>query len=309
MATILNVERLSVNAQLKNGFTQIVNELSFKIESGQQLGIVGESGCGKTMTAMAIFGLLPPNCHASGKVALNGNPLLNLSEKQLNEKRGREIVLIPQSGADFLNPSLKVRNQIYETLKRAGITAKDDLRKRAEELLGQVGFDKPDEVMEKYPFQLSGGMAQRIVLAIGLAFSPSLVIADEPTRGIDDETAALFIKQLGKMFYDSAVIIITHNIALARTCHNILVMHSGEMMEYGRADVILNSPRHPYTKSLIDALPSNGFKSGILPDIGRISAGEGCPFYIRCSIGTDDCSKNTIPLKEACGTSWRCLHA
>jgi len=309
METNLNVDRLSVKAELKSGFKQIVKELSFKIACGEQLGIVGESGCGKTMTAMAIFGLLPANCRAGGEVALNGKPLLSLSEKQMNEKRGREIVLIPQSGADFLNPSLRVRDHLYETLKRAGIKDKNNLRERAEELLEQVGFDKPAEVMEKYPFQLSGGMAQRIVLAIGLAFSPSLVIADEPTRGIDDETAALFIKQLEKMFSDTAVIVITHNIALARTCRNILVMHSGEMMEYGRADVILNSPRHPYTRSLIDALPCNGFKTETIADRGRISNRKGCPFYVRCSIGTDDCADNAIPLTESGGVSWRCLYA
>ena len=309
METILNVVRLSVNAELKSGFTQIVKRTVLKIASGEQLGIVGESGCGKTMTAMAIFGLLPANCHADGEVILNGNSLLGLSKKQMNEKRGREIVLIPQSGADFLNPSLRVRDQIYETLKKAGLTDKDDLRERAEELLRHVGFDKPLEVLEKYPFQLSGGMAQRIVLAIGLAFSPSLVIADEPTRGIDDETAALFIKQLERMFADSAVIVITHNIALARTCRNILVMHSGAMMEYGRADLILNSPKHPYTRSLIDALPANGFKSTTLKDRGSMNGREGCPFYSRCSIGTNDCAKNTIPLKNDGGVSWRCLHA
>jgi oligopeptide/dipeptide ABC transporter ATP-binding protein len=309
METILNVDRLSINAELKSGFTRIVKELSFKIAPGEKLGIVGESGCGKTMTAMAMFGLLPSNCHADGEVTLNGNPLLGLSEKQMNEKRGREIVLIPQSGADFLNPSLLVRDQIYETLRRAGIKDKADLQKKAQELLEQVGFDKPGEVMGKYPFQLSGGMAQRIVLAIGLAFSPSLVIADEPTRGIDDETASLFIKQLGRMFSDSAVIVIIHNISVARTCRNILVMHSGEMMEYGRAEVILNFPHHPYTRSLIDALPSNWFKSGTVPDRGRINSREGCPFYLRCSVGTDACAKNSIALKEACGVSWRCFNA
>jgi oligopeptide/dipeptide ABC transporter ATP-binding protein len=306
---IFVVDRLCIDAELKNGNTRIVNGLSFSIAQGEQLAIVGESGCGKTMTAMAIFGLLPLNCHATGSVTLDGKNLLSLKEKQINTLRGRKIVLIPQSGADFLNPAIKIREQIYETLRKAGIKEKCELQSRAENLLVRAGFDKPAEIMEKYPFQLSGGMAQRIVLAIGLAFSPRLVIADEPTRGIDDETASLFIGQLGEMFHDSAIIVITHNISVAGTCHNILVMHTGEMMEYGKADTILNTPNHPYTRSLIDALPLNGFKIYAATNSERAITKKGCPFFIRCPKGTDDCMEGNLPVREVNGTIWRCVHA
>ncbi len=309
MEPIFVVDRLCIDAELKNGNTRIVNGLSFSIAQGEQLAIVGESGCGKTMTAMAIFGLLPLNCHATGSVTLDGKNLLSLKEKQINTLRGRKIVLIPQSGADFLNPAIKIREQIYETLRKAGIKEKCELQSRAENLLVRAGFDKPAEIMEKYPFQLSGGMAQRIVLAIGLAFSPRLVIADEPTRGIDDETASLFIGQLGEMFHDSAIIVITHNISVAGTCHNILVMHTGEMMEYGKADTILNTPNHPYTRSLIDALPLNGFKIYAATNSERAITKKGCPFFIRCPKGTDDCMEGNLPVREVNGTIWRCVHA
>ncbi len=309
MEPILTVDRLCVDAELKSGNAQIVKGLSFKIEPGEQLAIVGESGCGKTMTAMAIFGLLPANCHAAGEVILDGKQLLGLKEKQMNELRGKEIVLIPQSGADFLNPALNVREQIYETLKKAGIKERAELRTRAENLLVRAGFGKPGGILEKYPFQLSGGMSQRIVLAIGLAFSPRLVIADEPTRGIDDETAFLFIRQLGEMFCNSAIIVITHNISIARTCHNILVMHTGEMMEYGRVNTILNAPNHPYTQGLIDALPSNGFKVYTATNTERTMLKKGCPFFMRCPKGTEECIGGDLPVREHNGTTWRCVHA
>jgi oligopeptide/dipeptide ABC transporter ATP-binding protein len=306
---IFTVDRLCVDAEFKDGNTRIVKGLSFEIAPGEQLAIVGESGCGKTMTAMAIFGLLPPNCRATGSVILDGKNLLSLKEKQINTLRGREIVLIPQSGADFLNPAIKIREQIYETLRKTGIKEKCELQTGAKNLLARVGFDNPEGILEKYPFQLSGGMAQRVVLAIGLAFSPRLVIADEPTRGIDDETAALFIGQLGEMFRDSAIIVITHNISVAGTCRNILVMHTGEMMEYGKANAVLNTPNHPYTRSLIDALPSNGFKVYAATNNEREISKKGCPFFIRCPEGTEECTEGNFPAREDNGTTWRCVHA
>lgn len=252
-AALLEVENLSIRARTREGETLIVRGLSFKADKGSRFGIVGDSGGGKTMTAMSLFGLLPANCYASGRALLEGRDLLSLNEKELRELRGRELVLIPQSGGAFLDPVMTVRSHLRETLRRSGIRDRKTLEKRSLELLGRAGFTDPEEVLGKYPFQLSGGMAQRVVLAIGLAGKPKLVIADEPARGIDGESAALFLAELDRAFPGSAVIIITHNIGLAKSCGALMVIHGGAMVEYGESKRILGAPRHPYTKSLLGA--------------------------------------------------------
>ena len=219
----------------------------------------------------------------------------------MNQRRGDSLVLIPQSGADFLNPVLKVRYQIAETLKKAGIQEKQALKKESAALLQRVGFQDPEEVLNKYPFQLSGGMAQRVILAIGLAFSPKLVIADEPTRGIDEETSKLYLAQLTDIFSTSAVIMITHNISIARNCQKLLAMYAGEWMEYGDTQTILKAPVHPYTQSLIRALPDNGFvlSASFLQD-DRSHLRHGCPFYGRCPSALDICQNNKRCKKSHC---------
>lgn len=255
---MLKVKNLAIEAEYKDGNAKIVRNISFEVNNGERLGIVGESGCGKTMTAMSILGLLPDNCWASGEIYLEDKNILSLTKREMKALRGRDIVLIPQSGSDFLNPVFKVRTQIYETLKRTRLYTKKEYEDVASKLLKKVGFNNPKEVMDRYPFQLSGGMAQRVILAIGLAVSPKVVIADEPTRGIDDETAELFLQELESIFPKSAVIVITHNIAVASSCDKLLVMRDGTIMEYGECKGIINSPKNQYTKALLNALPSNG---------------------------------------------------
>jgi ABC-type dipeptide/oligopeptide/nickel transport system ATPase component len=215
------------------------------------------------MTALSLLGLLPGNCRATGTARLDGTDLLALGEGELKKRRGRELALIPQSGGAFLNPVFTVRSHLYETLRKAGIKGAGELRRESLSLLRRAGFQEPEDALGKYPFQLSGGMAQRVVLAIGLAFSPKLVIADEPTRGIDEETAGLFLAELERAFPRSAVIIITHNIGLAKTCSRLLVIHDGRMIEYGDSEAVFRASRHPYTKSLIDGLPENGLRYAI----------------------------------------------
>lgn len=261
---LLQVKELSIQATLLGGQSHILHSLSFEAQAGKRLAIVGESGCGKSMTALAILGLLPKNCTASGQLLLQGENLLTMPARQRNALRGREIVLIPQSGADFLNPVLTVGSQMAETLRRLGIHGKKNIKTHCHELLQAVGFAEPAELLGKYPFQLSGGMAQRVVMAMGMAGNPLLVVADEPTRGVDDETAATFMNSIVDSFPQAAVIIITHNIAVAKACERLLVMRQGNRLEYGDTAQILKNPGHPYTQSLIDALPENGLK---LPEV------------------------------------------
>ena len=252
----LRVEKLSIAAKMKGGSTEaIVSDLSFTINRGKKIAIVGKSGCGKTMTAMAILGLLPDNCTATGSVTWDGTELLSLSDRDRRKTRGLEHVLIPQSGADFLNPSLKIKTQLAESLKRS---AQSDRRSRElmmEQLLARVGFDDPESILRSYPFQLSGGMAQRVVMAIALSGRPGLVIADEPTRGVDQENSQKFLRQLDELFDSSAVLLITHDISVAATCDDILVIDTGRCVEYGPSSQIINHPKDVYTHTLICDLP------------------------------------------------------
>ena len=307
MKTAIEFEQLSIVADLTGGKRYIVHDLSFCIHEKERLAIVGESGSGKTMTAMALFGLLPENCHAAGKILYQSRNVLTMREREIERMRGKEFVLMPQSGADFLNPSLKVRYQVYETLRKCGIE-KRNLAEKASELLGRVGFSDPASVLNKYPFQLSGGMAQRVVLAIGLASDSKVVVCDEPTRGVDDETSILFLDALYASFSESAILVITHNIAVASRCDYMLVMLGGELMEYGPVPAVLNSPSHPYTKSLIGALPENHFaiNEEQREYHGAEIAGEECVFAKRCPVAAERCFKEKPALIEHNSVLRRC---
>lgn len=251
----LAVEQLHVTAAMRGGAkTAIVRGLSFSVERGEKLAIVGRSGCGKTMTAMAILGLLPDNCAAAGRICFEGQELLALGERQRRALRGVKQVLIPQSGADFLNPSLRVRTQMREALLRAG-TPRKQMEETMTALLARMGFEDPRRVLESYPFQLSGGMAQRVVMAMASAGNPSLVIADEPTRGVDRENTAQFLQNLDALFGGAAVLLITHDISVAARCDRILVMNEGKMVECGESGQILHRPKEIYTHELICDLP------------------------------------------------------
>lgn len=247
----LEVKKLRVTAQFLRSQGEILRGIDFCVRAGEPLGVVGDSGSGKTMSALAILGLLPENCDVSGSATLDGVELIGMKERRINAMRGRELVYIPQSGSEYLSPSLKIKTQLYESLRRIGIKG-GALRVAAIERLEGVGLSE-DAVLEKYPHQLSGGQAQRVVLAMSLASAPKLVIADEPTRGIDRETAKLFEGCISERFADACVIVITHSLELARTCKNVLVLKDGEVQEYGSADVVLSAPKSEYTKRLIEA--------------------------------------------------------
>lgn len=304
---LLQIHQLHIEAQFRQSRRNITGGLSFEAPAGERLGIVGESGCGKTMTALAIFGLLPSNCSASGKVYLGGRELLSLSGKERNRLRGTKMAYIPQSGADFLNPSLPVRTHLYETLKRIR-TPRKSWPELALALLKQTGFSggEAEWVLRKYPFQLSGGMAQRVVLALGIAASPDLVMADEPTRGIDHEAAMEFMALLKSLFPRTAVIIITHDISVASACTWLLVMLGGKVMEYGPAGELLRDPKHPYTQNLLAALPERGFAAA--PPLGRESPGA-CPFYSRCIRGCSRCAETPPPEISRELRRWCCHNA
>lgn len=268
---------------------------------------MGESGCGKTMTAMSVMGLLPANCKATGEILFDGTDLLTRrGARKLRTLRGEKIMLVPQSGGEFLNPSIRISTQIYESLRKRGVRGRNALRAAARGLLREVGLSDAEEILDKYPFQLSGGQAQRVVLAIAASGDAELVIADEPTKGIDEETAQLFLGKIDELFPSAAVIIITHNVRVASDCDKTLVMYKGEIMEYGDTRSVLGNPSHPYTQSLIAALPDRGF--GVYARL-RDPSPAGCVFSDRCPYADDECFAAKPVFVNRDGTVRRCFRA
>lgn len=299
----LRIDGLTVTARLRKGTQNIVSDLSFWAEEGETLAIVGESGCGKTMTALAVMGLLPTNCVAFGSVQLDGEELIGLPERKLRALRGRKICFVPQSGAEFLDPTMKISAQLYESLARQGVARK--LRREvAVERLTRAGAEDAESFLARYPFELSGGQAQKAVIAAACCDSVRLLIADEPTKGIDREGADAFLGNIKQLFPHAAVVVITHDISVAADADRVLVMLNGHAMELGTASEVLNSPRHPYTRSLIAALPSNGLEAR---SSLRGPSPSGCPFYAECPSAQNRCAAFLPPAETAEGHMTRCF--
>lgn len=303
----LDVKNLVISCHSGRLKKDIVKSISFSLHSGESLAIVGESGCGKTMTAMSLFQLLPTGCRAKGEALLNGKNLLD--NCKISKLRGREIVLIPQNGAEFLDPVFKIRNQIFETLRKVGVR-KENREVRARELLSLAGFSNPDDVLDKYPFEISGGMAQRVILAIGMAAQPRVVIADEPTRGIDGDGVENFLGLLETIFADTILVIITHNMRVAAHCDRLLVMLGGEVMEYGCCHAILENTKHPYSVSLIRNLPTDEQYLELSDICTSVRKNQGgCPYYTRCGLAQETCANNFPELTQRNGWKGRCHYA
>lgn len=261
---LLKVANLKISASLLRGESDILRGADFCVRSGEPLAIIGESGSGKTMLSLSLLGLLPENCHATGSAVLcddesatdNGADMITMTEREKNAMRGRELIYIPQSGAEYLSPALKVKTQLFESLKKLGIKAKTELEDYALYMLGKAGLSDAS-VLEKYPYQLSGGQAQRVTFAMSLSPRAKLVIADEPTNGIDGETAKIIERGLFGYFADACVIVITHSLELAKKCSQVLVLNGGEVVEYGAAEKVLTAPECEYTRELISCMPDS----------------------------------------------------
>lgn len=299
MEGILDYSCGGIGAQLDRTQKMLVQDVTIRLDSGETLALVGESGSGKTILAQSLMGVLPQNvCSRGGKMSICGKEILR--EKQLRAMLGKEIVYIPQNGYEFLNPSRTVRKHLYDSLARIGIPA----RKReavALEKLEQSGFSEPKSVIDRYPFELSGGMAQRVTIALALCSHAKLLIADEPTNGLDEAAKARFMHLLGTLFPEAGKLVITHDISVAAMCDRLLVLCRGRAMESGKATDVLTSPYHPYTKALLAALVENGMRQTPV-----LRKGPGlCPFYHRCPQATVQC-RETLPKQEADGREWWC---
>lgn len=283
METILSYRSGRIAETPSAGGRTLVDGVAFSVGEGESLALVGETGSGKTMTALSVMRLLPSDVvMKGGSICFEGRELKN--RRELNRLLGKRIVYIPQNGAEFLNPARTVRKQLYDSLKKLGLP-RGELRRTALDRLRAAGFEEPEAILPKYPFQLSGGMAQRVTIAVSACSEARLIIADEPTNGLDAAGRERFMRMLNELFPKAARLIITHDIGIASLCDRALVLLGGRPMECGAASEVLGAPRHPYTKALIGSLVENGMRQ-----TPRLREPEGsCPFYSRCGSACEAC--------------------
>lgn len=312
----LEVRNLTVHYETKQETVYAVNDVSFSMKKGETLGLVGETGAGKTTIARAILGILPvpPAEVKSGEILLEGRNILQLTEKEMHEIRGKQITMIFQDPMTALNPVMTVGRQIEEVVELHEHLPKHEARKRAEEMLEMVGI--PAGRYGEYPHQFSGGMKQRVVIAMALACNPDLLLADEPTTALDVTIQAQVLdlmRQLNRQ-KDTSCILITHDLGVvAEMCDKVAVVYAGQIVEAGSLEDIFDHPSHPYTIGLFGAIPSlDGDEEMLHPVPGMTpnpaALPSGCKFHPRCRHCTEECKKTDVPMKEiAPGHFCRCL--
>lgn len=299
---ILEVSNLQIRYVTDEETVYAVNDISFSLERGESIGLVGETGAGKTTTALGIMGLVPdpPGEIVDGTIMFEGIDLLELPEKQMREIRGGKISMIFQDPMTSLNPVMTVGDQIAEVVLLHNKISKTEAKKRAKEMLEQVGI--PGGRCDDYPHQFSGGMKQRVVIAIALACSPELLIADEPTTALDVTIQAQVLELMQKLKkeYNTSMILITHDLGVvAKICDKVAVVYAGEIIESGTLKDIYTDKLHPYTIGLFDSLPDIENEAstlkviqGSVPDPSQLP--EGCKFNPRCPYATDACSSGVV---------------
>ena len=315
---ILTIEGLSLSASVRGRTTFPVTDANVRVGAGEIVGLIGESGSGKTLTALSVPRLLPSNVTITGgKIHVNGQDMLILNEGELVKRRGLEIGIVFQDSLSSLNPTQTVGNQIAEVLKLHEQLSKSQVRSRTVEIMGEVGLPQPRERIDAYPHQLSGGMRQRIAIAIAIACSPKLVIADEPTTALDVTTQAQILALLRQIAdqRNIGILLITHNLgAIASVADHITVMYGGRTVEISNVFDAFEHPYHPYTQALVSSAPTLSADSrntvgipGSPPDPSRPE--PGCPFAPRCSFVEADCLV-TPPklLADENDRAYACLH-
>lgn len=280
------------------GQTKILHGVNLDLEAGQTLGVVGESGCGKSITGFTIMGMLPPPGRiVNGSIRLEGRELVGLREREYRKVRGEEIALVMQDPFTSLNPMMRVGDQVAEALWLHQEMDRSGARRQAVAILDQVGIPAPESSARKYPHQMSGGQRQRVVIAMAFACKPKVLIADEPTTALDVTLQAQILRLIRDLQEkeNTAVMLISHDIgAIASISSRIAVFYAGRIVETGLAAEVLRHPAMPYTRALLNALPQPGKKrlesiTGQPPDLANLP--EGCPFSPRCPLRTDKCSQ------------------
>ena len=307
---ILQVKNLKTYFHTEAGLVKAVNDVSFNVEKGKTLGIVGESGCGKSITSLSIMGLVErPGKIEGGEILFEGEDLLKMTEAQMRNIRGKKIAMIFQDPMTALNPVMTVGDQIGESIAIHQNISKKEAFEKAKEMLKMVGI--AESRAYDYPHQFSGGMKQRVVIAIALACSPQLLIADEPTTALDVTIQAQVLELMKQLIRDKemSMLMITHDLGVvAEVCEDVAVMYAGRIVEKGTADDVFNHMRHPYTEGLFDSLPNLKQRGeelvpikGLMPDPSDLP--PGCAFAPRCPYATEACTKAVPELTSVEGSA------
>lgn len=318
MSSLLSVKNLKVQFAMRNSFATAVDDFSLEIQPGECVGLVGESGCGKTTSGLAIMRLLPSNGRiAEGSVILDGVDLSTLSERDMQSQRGRTVALIPQDPMSSLNPTTKIGRQIGEGLRIHKGASKEEARKRALEVLEMVEMPRPAERLDQYPFELSGGLRQRVIIAMGLVNRPKLLIADEPTTALDVTIQAQILDIIDNLREElnMGVLLITHDMGvIAGRADRVAVMYGGKKAEEASTERLFTEMRHPYSQSLLASMPSLETASkvqltsiqGLPPDLSKEIVG--CRFAPRCAFATDQCRVQEPPFTSEGDHGFACFH-
>jgi peptide/nickel transport system ATP-binding protein len=312
---LLEVDRLRVEFPTRRGTLLALDDISFSIDPGEILGVVGESGAGKSLTGAAIIGLLePPGRVAGGEIRFEGQRIDNLSREQMRGIRGRRIGAIFQDPLTSLNPLYTIGRQLIETIRTHLPVSESEARQRAIRLLEETGIPAAEQRIDQYPHQFSGGMRQRVVIALALAAEPKLIVADEPTTALDVSIQAQIISLLKRLCkeHGAAVMLVTHDMGvIAETCDRVAVLYAGRVAEIGPVQDVIHHPAHPYTQGLMGSIPAMDEDrerllqiDGSMPRLNAIP--DGCAFNPRCPQATDRCRRERPELLDAGATRAAC---
>ncbi|HPO89177.1 MAG TPA: ABC transporter ATP-binding protein [Methanothrix sp.] len=306
---LLELVDLTVSFPTVDGVVRAVDHVHLSIDDVERMGLIGETGCGKTVLGMSIIRLLHPSARVGGRILYRGRDLLEISARDMRRLRGKEIALIPQNPTTSLNPVLRVGDQIAEVIQLHHGMSKTEAWRLAVNMLGEMRIPDPERRARQYPHELSGGMRERVLITMALACNPTFIIADEPTKGLDSKTKSQILRLMRTVTAGRSMLMITHDLGVARSiCDRIAVMYAGELLEWGPSEEIMDDPLHPYTRGLINSLPSHGLEAipGTSPSL--INLPSGCRFHPRCRLATKTC-KNIHPdmIDLGNGRAVRCI--
>ncbi|WNC16389.1 ABC transporter ATP-binding protein [Brevibacillus brevis] len=304
MTAMLTIDNLRTSFLQSGKKLTVIEGVSLTVEPGETVGVVGESGCGKSVTSMSIMQLLGRNVEMSGSIRFEDKELLTLSDKEMQKIRGNQIAMIFQEPMTSLNPLHTIGKQIGEPLRRHLGLSKQEAKERTIHLLKQVGIPRAEEIVWDYPHQLSGGMRQRVMIAMAMACEPKLLIADEPTTALDVTIQAQILELMKKVRDEqgTSILLITHDLGVvAEMCHRVIVMYAGQIVEEADVKKLFDEPKHPYTRGLLKSMPSVNVNQdrleaipGAVPQLSEMP--EGCRFAPRCSHVMDICRKQNPEL-------------
>jgi peptide/nickel transport system permease protein len=312
---IVDVAGLTISFPDDGGGTlDVVTDVSFQLERGEVVGLVGESGCGKTITAMSLLGLVPAPGRASGSIRIDGRQIVGARERELKRVRGGVVGLVFQDPVSSLDPAFTIGDQIAEAIELHTDLSRRDVQRRVVELLEQVGIPDAERRAKAYPHEFSGGMAQRVMIAAALAADPQVLIADEPTTALDVTVQADILELLRRLQVERqlTILLVTHDLGVvADLCQRAIVMYAGEIAEQATVEDLFASPQHPYTKALLASLPEEGGRGRLGTIAGTVPAPDrrppGCRFAPRCAFAMPECSAGPIELRQQGDRAARCI--